>query len=47
MGVMACPPPGPLVPVMQFESIDEPAETPLPPPTAEQLEQIHERLTSP
>jgi hypothetical protein len=46
LGVMVCPPPpGPPVGVMAGESIDEPAESPLPPPTPEQLDVIQERLT--
>ena len=47
MGVIACPPPaGGGVGVTVGESIDEPAETPLPPPTVEQLDQIEARLFS-
>ena len=46
MGVMACPPTNPSPPSGLFvgEVLSEPAETPLPLPTAEQLEAIHERL---
>ena len=46
MGVMACPPTNPSPPPGVFvgELLSEPAETPLPPPTAEQLEAIQERL---
>jgi hypothetical protein len=47
MGVMACPtlPPSGTAPLIEpGELISEPAESPLPPPTAQQLEAIQERL---
>jgi hypothetical protein len=47
MGAWACPPSLPVYPYPGStpESEAEPAETPFPEPTAEQLEQIQERLT--
>lgn len=46
MGVMACPqPPTPTGGIVPGGFFAEPAETPLPPPTAEQLELIEERLS--
>ena len=42
VGMIVCPTPIPIVP--EGELMGESAETPLPPPTAEQLEVIHQRL---
>ena len=45
MGAMTCPPPASTSPpVLPGELVSEPAESPLPVPTAEQLEVIQQRL---